>query len=147
MSSATIHGALRKLTLGNVDLTAFSGVAYSSAIRASLGFGEPGESAIPVPEAGQIPNADAVSATSGLSLPHLEFRNIILSRSTAVQFLRLSDARLPVRFLLDELLRPEIYQRYFQRPAVRIKRRQVFTYAEILSLVGFTGQIEKPSWL
>jgi hypothetical protein len=112
-----------------------------------LGLTESGEAPVTVPSANQIPNPDEVATASGLSLPHLEFRNIILSRGTAVHFLKLSGAGLPLRFLLDEVLRPEIYQVYFQRPPVRIKRRQVFTYAEVLSLVGFTGRIGKPPWL
>jgi hypothetical protein len=146
MNSGTITGAVTRLALEDPSLQIGQWNAYGAAIRTSLGFADShvDEPVRFAPESGYglPPNSEEVGVASGLSLPHLEFRNIILSKASALKFLQFSGSSLQPE--LREVFRPETYERHFGRRAIKIKRRQVFTYAEVLSMVGYRGTIE--SW-
>jgi hypothetical protein len=148
MSSVTISRAIADMALYEPGLQV--GAAYAVAIRTSFGFADTSDGLVFLrldsTELDRVPSPVDVSARSGLSLPYLEFRRIVLSKATAIEFLRLSKSELPARFLSHEVLVPAVYERQFHRPPVKIKRRQVFTYAEVLSLVGYRGTLELPSW-
>jgi hypothetical protein len=144
MTSASINGALDKLGLVHSEAIAGMGAAYSRAIRTSLGSRDPAghQGVLEMPRnPSALPRPADVERASGLSLPLLEFQNIILSRNTAVEFLKLSQSGLGARYLLDAVFRPEIYRARFDRPEIKIKRRQVFTYAEALSLIEYAGPV------
>jgi hypothetical protein len=142
MSSASVNRAFDQVALRDLLPRIGPSGPYSKAILISLGFSESGG---PAPESEHPPNVEDVARISGLSLPHLEFLNIILSKTTAAQFLRISESGLPNAVLSGELLRPATYERQFGRRAVRIKRRLVLTYAEVLSMVGYHGPLDLPA--
>ena len=144
MNSVTVNRALGTLVLADLNLEMVSGNAYATAIRISMGFTDT-QSLVIFPD--RIPSPVVVADISGLSLPHLEFRNIVLSRATTVEFLQNSKSDIPPGFLLHEVFTPEVYKLHFNRSPVKIKRRQVFTYTEVLSLVQYGGSVELPSWL
>jgi len=82
-----------------------------------------------------IANSLDVARHSGLSLSLLEFNQIILSRDTAVHFLEVAGQRKLLSFA-RQMLRSQVYEMHFHRPVVRVNRRQVYTYAEVISLLG-----------
>jgi hypothetical protein len=142
MSSTTIKRALDQIALREFLPRIDPGGPLSKAILVSLGFSESGGAA---PDSERPPNVEDVARISGLSLPHLEFLNIILSKTTAVQFLRISESGLPNAFVSGEIIRSATYEQQFGRRAVKIKRRLVLTYAEVLSMVGYHGSLDLPT--
>lgn len=142
MSSTSVNRAFDQIALRELLPRIDPGGPYSKAILISLGFSESGGAA---PDSERPPNVDDVARISGLSLPHLEFLNIILSKTTAVQFLKISESGLPNAVLSGEILRPATYEQQFGRRAVRIKRRLVLTYAEVLLMVGYHGPLDLPA--
>ena len=152
MDATTIDRALTVLALDDPSLKIGAGDAYAAAIQGSLGISVPplASSVDPLEEPTGYRRAFSsreVATASGLSLPLLEFRNIVLGKDKAVEFLRLSKCRLPADFLLSEVLDSRVYEQHFKRGAVKIRRRLVFTYAEVLSLVGYEGSVASPSWV
>lgn len=141
MNASTIRSAVNEMTVEDVTSRSMERGPYSKAVLLSLGFSEPGS---PAANPDRPPTVGDVVRISGFSLPHLEFLNIILSKATAVKFLQLAESGLQSDFLARELFRSEIYERKFNRRAAKIKRRLVFTFAEVLSLVGYSGPIEPP---
>ena len=142
-----VAGALSQLVSQELNPRILSGDAYRSAIRASLALSERDSFSIFPQDAGQVPSPGDVARLSRLSLPLLEFHKIILSRAVINNLVEHSiPGRLPKPFL-REILRPKIYEMHFRRPPIRIRSRQVFTYGEVLSLVGYSGPIGRPSWL
>jgi hypothetical protein len=151
MNAVTIGRALDVLALEDPTMQIGAGDAYAAAVRASLGLANlPSTNSTDVFQgstAQSAPSAREVAAASGLSLPLLEFRNIVLGKDRVVEFLRLSKCRISSEVLLRQVLDVRVYEQHFKRRAVKIRRRQVFTYAEVLSLVGYEGTVLSPSWM
>jgi hypothetical protein len=145
--AALLARALGRLASQQLDPGVLSGDAYLSAIRASIAFSAGDTLAIVSRDPQGIPSSVDVARISGLSLPLLEFHKIILSKAVITDFMEHSEPRRQANRFLPDLLRPEVYEWHFRRHPVKIRRRQVFTYAEVLSLVRYSGPVIWPSWL
>ncbi len=145
--AALVARTLGTLASQELDRRVLSGDAYLSAIRASIAFSTEDPLAPVSGDTQRIPSSEDVARISGLSLPLLEFHRIILCKAVLADRIEHSEPDFQAKPFLSELLRAEVYERHFRRPPVKIRRRQVFTYAEVLSLVGYTGAVEWPAWL
>ncbi|BDC50222.1 hypothetical protein F183_A25380 [Bryobacterales bacterium F-183] len=106
---------------------------YSKALQLSLGswaLGSEGSSHVPSPV--------DVARISGLSLPHLEVLNIVLSKRTAEEFLEMATG-VNAAAMVKKYVRYTNYRERFLRPVAKVNRRLLFTFAEILSLIGYSG--------
>lgn len=142
MNASTIRSAVHKMTIQNARAYGIDNWPYSQAILASLGYSGSGEHA--TTSAPPPPTALDVVRVSGFSLSLLEFFNIILNKTTALEFLHLAQSGFKTNRLTRYVLRSEVYERTFNRRAPRLSRRQLYTFAEILSLVGYSGTVEPP---
>jgi hypothetical protein len=138
MTASRIREAVRAMArregVGSIGWTSL----HSLALRASLTFSPSSQ----ISDSAVFPSAAEVAQRSELSLPHLEFENIILSRSTAVEFLERSRVGISRTVLLQDVLTERFYKQQFARPAPKVRRRLMFTYSEVLAMVKYTGTVE-----
>jgi len=147
MDELTINRALTVLVLDDPSLKIGRRDAYAAAIQESLGILARPLFLEELTSHRRTPSSREAALVSGLSLPLLEFRNIVLGKEKAVEFLQLSKCSIPANLLLSEVLDSRVYEQFFKRAAVKIRRRLVFTYAEVLSLVGYQGAVASPAWV
>jgi hypothetical protein len=89
----------------------------------------------------EVPSPVTVVRESGFTLQFLEFNNVILNRQTALTFLTIAQSGLPQTYIRQTLLTTPSYLQVFARPVVKIGRRILFTYAEVLRLTGYSDGV------
>jgi hypothetical protein len=147
VTAARVSDAVRALVYREGAGTTPWTSVHALALRASLGFWLDHQTskilfATQLSDPSVVPRATEVAELSRLSLPHLEFANIILSRPTAVDFLKRSGVGLSRTVLLQDVLTERFYEQQFARPSAKVRQRAMFTYAELLAMVRYTGTVE-----
>jgi hypothetical protein len=100
------------------------------------------------PDDGNPPSsAGDVSIWNGIPIAALEKQLIVLNKVEAAELL--TDVGVPYGLakLRKDILTKQGYERKFNRPPAKVANRLVFTYAEVLSIVEFTGGMTVPDVL